>query len=88
MNKYSFAAGKMHPSRSSTPIDGTQSVSPVLIRLKSAILGSQGSLSLFVLLLKSEKYDVLRFEYKVDLLFLRYLFYYLFIYLYKYKYAV
>ena len=44
MNKYSFAAGKMHPSRSSTPIDGTQSVSPVLIRLKSAILGSQGSL--------------------------------------------
>ena len=32
-------------------------------------------------LLKSEKYDVLRFEYKVDLPFLRYLLYFLFIYI-------
>ena len=44
MNRYSFVAGKMHPSGSSTPVDGAQSVSPALIRLKSAILGSQGSL--------------------------------------------
>ncbi|KAM3708624.1 hypothetical protein ACJW31_02G110500 [Castanea mollissima] len=34
----------MHPSGSSTPVDGAQSVSPALIRSKSAILGSQGSL--------------------------------------------
>ena len=44
VNRYSFAAGKMHSSESSTPIDGAQSISPVLIWLKSAILGSQGSL--------------------------------------------
>ena len=81
VNRYSFAASKMHPSGSSTPFDGTQSVSPTLIRLKSTILGSQGSLSPFVLLLKCEKYDVLRFEYKVDLPFLPYLFYFLFIYI-------
>ena len=44
MNRYNFVAGKMHPSRSSTPVDDAQSVSPALIGLKSAILGSQGSL--------------------------------------------
>ena len=44
MNRYSFAVGKMHPSESSTPVDGAQSVSLTLIQLKYAILGSQGSL--------------------------------------------
>ena len=44
VNRYNFAAGKMHPSGSSTPVDGAQSVSPTLIQLKAAILGSQGSL--------------------------------------------
>ena len=44
MNRYSFAAGKMHLSGSSTPVDGAQSVSSTLIQLKSTILGSQGSL--------------------------------------------
>ena len=44
MNRYSFAANKMHPSGSSTPVDGAQFVSPALIQLKSAILESQGSL--------------------------------------------
>ena len=44
VNRYSFAAGKMHPPGSSTPVDGAQSISPALIWLKSAILGSQGSL--------------------------------------------
>ena len=44
VNRYSFAAGKMHPSGSSTPVDGAQSVSPTLIQLKASILGSQGSL--------------------------------------------
>ena len=34
----------MHPSGSSTPVDGAQSVSPTLIQLKASILGSQGSL--------------------------------------------
>ncbi|KAK7853582.1 transcriptional corepressor seuss [Quercus suber] len=34
----------MHPSGSSTSVDGAQSVSPALIRSKSAILGSQGGL--------------------------------------------
>ena len=44
MNRYSFAADKMHPSGSSTPVDGAHFVSPTLIQLKSAILESQGSL--------------------------------------------
>ena len=44
VNRYIFAVGKMHPSESSTPVDGAQSISPVLIWLKSAILGSQGIL--------------------------------------------
>ncbi|KAK9995143.1 hypothetical protein SO802_024846 [Lithocarpus litseifolius] len=30
-NRYSFAVGKMHPFKSSTPVDGAQSVSPTLI---------------------------------------------------------
>ena len=34
----------MHPSGSSTPVDGAQFVSPTLIQLKFAILESQGSL--------------------------------------------
>ena len=34
----------LHPSGSSTPVDGARSVSPMLIQIKSAILGSQGSL--------------------------------------------
>ena len=34
----------MHPSESSTPVDGAQFVSPALIQLKFAILESQGSL--------------------------------------------
>ena len=44
VNRYSFAVGKMHPSGSSTPVDGAQSVSRTLIQLKASILGSQGSL--------------------------------------------
>ena len=44
MNRYSFAANKMHPSKSLTPVDGAQFVSPTLIQLKFAILESQGSL--------------------------------------------
>ena len=44
VNRYSFAAGKMHPSGSSTPVDGVHSVSPALIQSKSAILRYQGSL--------------------------------------------
>ena len=44
MNRYSFAANKMHPSGSSTPVDGARFVSLALIQLKSAILESQGSL--------------------------------------------
>ncbi|KAL0009425.1 hypothetical protein SO802_010927 [Lithocarpus litseifolius] len=35
-----FAAGKMYPSESSTPVDGIYSVSPALFRSKSAILRS------------------------------------------------
>ena len=34
----------MHPSGSSTPVNGAQFVSPTLIQLKFAILESQGSL--------------------------------------------
>ena len=34
----------MHPSESSTPVDDAQSVSSMLIWLRSATLGSQGSL--------------------------------------------
>ncbi|KAF3953744.1 hypothetical protein CMV_020840 [Castanea mollissima] len=30
-NRYSFAAGKVHPSESSTPVDDVQSVSPAPI---------------------------------------------------------
>ena len=44
MNRYSFAANKMHPSGSSTLVDGEQFVSPALIQLKFSILESQGSL--------------------------------------------
>ena len=44
MNRYSFAANKMHPFGSSTAVDGAQFVSLALIQLKFAILESQESL--------------------------------------------
>jgi hypothetical protein len=44
VNRYSSATGKMIPSGSPTPIGGAQSISPVVLRSNSAILGSQGGL--------------------------------------------
>lgn len=44
VNRYSSATSKMIPSGSPTPIGGAQSISPVLLRSNSAILGSQGGL--------------------------------------------
>ena len=67
MNRYSFAADKMHPSWSSTPVDGAQFVSPALIQLKFAILESQGSLLPPQAAFTSVEIECYRFFFSFDL---------------------
>ena len=67
MNRYNFAANKMHPSGSSTPVDGAQFVSPTLIQLKFAILESQGSLLAPQAAFTSVEIECYRFFFSFDL---------------------
>ena len=57
----------MHPSGSSTPVNGAQFVSPTLIQLKFAILESQGSLLPPQAAFTSVEIECYRFFFSFDL---------------------